>query len=50
MSSGSRPVAKAISSITRSAPTMPCGPPKPRKAVLDTVLVRHGSELSRTAG
>ena len=29
----------ATASITRSMASMPCGPPNPRKAVLDTVFV-----------
>ena len=30
----------------RSPATMPCGPPKPRNAVFETVLVLSGSERS----
>ena len=40
----------AIASIMRSANIMPCGPPKPRKAVFDTVLVFSRRERMRTAG
>ena len=28
-----------MASMTRSTTIMPCGPPKPRKAVFETVLV-----------
>ena len=38
-SSGSLPKVLAICSITVSMPNMPCGPPKPRKAVALCVLV-----------
>ena len=38
-SSGSRPQLQAIASITRSIAIIPCGPPNPRNAVFDTVLV-----------
>ncbi len=34
-----------MSSIQRSPAIMPCGPPKPRNAVFDTVLVNSGSEI-----
>ena len=34
----------AMASIMRSAAIMPCGPPKPRKAVFDTVLVLRRRE------
>ena len=40
----------AIASIMRSGSIMPCGPPKPRKAVFDTVLVRRRREVRRNAG
>ena len=40
----------AIASIIRSANIMPCGPPKPRKAVLETVLVFSRREWMRSAG
>ena len=40
----------AIASIIRSAKTMPCGPPKPRKAVLETVLVRSRRVAMRSGG
>ncbi len=36
--------------MIRSAVIRPCGPPKPRKAVFETVLVFIGLETSRTAG
>ena len=36
--------------MIRSAMISPCGPPKPRKAVLETVLVFIGLETSLTAG
>ena len=35
-------------SITRSIASMPCGPPKPRKAVFETVLVFSRREAIRT--
>ena len=38
----------AMGSIIRSAKSMPCGPPKPRKAVLDTVLVLQPPGRMRT--
>ena len=31
-----------LAAMIRSAGTIPCGPPKPRNAVAETVLVRHG--------
>ena len=34
-----------MASSTISMPIMPCGPPKPRKAVLETVLVRQRCEV-----
>ena len=40
----------AAASIIRSADNMPCGPPKPRNAVFDTVSVRTRREWIRTAG
>ena len=49
-SSGSRPRSRAIASITRSIASMPCGPPKPRKAVLETVLVFSRREAMWTSG
>ncbi len=33
-----------MASITSSIPSMPCGPPKPRKAVLETVCVLQRCE------
>ena len=42
---GSMPRVAAMWSIARSIPTMPCGPPKPRKAVLDWVLVLQRYEV-----
>ena len=39
-----------MAAITPSIANMPWGPPKPRKAVLDTVFVRQRCEVMRTAG
>ena len=36
--------------MIRSAMISPCGPPKPRNAVFETVLVFIGFETSLTAG
>ena len=38
-----------MASIARSMASMPCGPPKPRKAVLETVWVRKRCERMRAA-
>ena len=40
----------AISSIMRSAKSMPCGPPNPRNAVFDTVSVRTRRVWMRACG
>ena len=41
-------VGQAVFAIV--APTMPCGPPKPRKAVFDWVCVLHRCEITRICG
>ena len=39
-----------MASITRSIAIIPCGPPKPRKAVFETVWVLSRCETISTAG
>ena len=43
-----RPSVRAMSSITASITIMPCGPPKPRNAVFETVLVLQRCETIST--
>ena len=42
--------ARSSSSMIRSATITPCGPPKPRKAVFETVFVRSGWLRTSTSG